>query len=134
MAKCRKYSTKYLLVEQYGSAKEESWQDFHDKLSLPTLFMHQLNIPYTCRGEVVETMRDILRDTESTVVYDPSKRIKDGRGAKSKLDDLTPQAEVVYNATESGMSLGSTAVLLNQWRRASKVGVDRVWNASKVCC
>jgi len=67
-------------------------------------------------------MRDILRDTKSTVVYDPTQRIKDGRGAKSKLDDLTPQAEDVYNATESGMSLGSTVVLLNQWRRAQKLG------------
>ena len=63
-------------------------------------------------------MRDILQDLKDTVVYDPSKKIKDGRGAKPKIEDLTPQAEVVYNATESGMSLGNTVVFFNQWRRA----------------
>ena len=40
-----------------------------------------------------------------------------GRGAKVLIEDHTPKAEVVYRVMESGMSLGSTVVVLNQWRR-----------------
>ena len=49
----------------------------------------------------------------------PSAAIKAGRGTKVRIEDYTPQAEVVYRVIESGMSLGSTVVVLNQWRRRS---------------
>jgi hypothetical protein len=42
---------------------------------------------------------------------------KAGRGAKALTKDYTPQAEVVYRVIESGMGLGSTVVVLSQWRR-----------------
>ena len=55
------------------------------------------------------------------VEYDPSGEIKAGRGAKVLIEDYTPQADVVYRTMESGMSLGNSMVVLNQWRRAKKM-------------
>jgi len=46
----------------------------------------------------------------------PSAAIKAGRGTKVRIEDYTPQAEVVYCLLDSGMSLSSTVVVLNQWR------------------
>jgi len=60
-------------------------------------------------------------------VYDPSVRIKEGRGAKAKIVDMTPQADMVYRTMETGLSLGSTVILLNQWRRVNmddEVGIS----------
>ena len=54
--------------------------------------------------------------------YGPSAVNKAGRGAKALIEDYTPQADVVYRvmeSCESGMSLGNTVVVLNQWRRRS---------------
>ena len=38
-------------------------------------------------------------------------------GGKAAIIDFTPQAKVVYNILESGVSLGNAVVLLNAWRR-----------------
>jgi len=66
-------------------------------------------------------MRDIIKARGTCTFYDPSKKIKEGRGRPAKIVDFTPQAEVVYNATESGVSLGNTVVMLNQWRRVRRL-------------
>ena len=50
-------------------------------------------------------MRDIYEANEAGELYDPSKGIKAGRGRKALIEDLTPQAEVVYRSMESGLSL-----------------------------
>ena len=54
---------------------------------------------------------------EAKKEYGPSAVTKAGRGAKVLIEDYMPQAEVVYRVMESGMSLGNTVVVLNQWRR-----------------
>ena len=61
-------------------------------------------------------MKAIIDAHEAKKEYDPSAAIKAGRGAKVLVEDYTPQAEVVYRVMESGMSLGNTVVVLNQWR------------------
>jgi len=75
--------------------------------------MDMLIIPATSKAGVITTMKAIIDAHEAKKEYDPSAAIKSGRGAKVLIEDYTPQAEVM----ESGMSLGSTVVVLNQWRR-----------------
>ena len=76
-----------------------------------------LNIPATSKARAITTMKAAIDAHEAKKDYGPSAAIKSGRGAKVLIEDYTPQAEVVYRVIESGMSLGSTVVVLNQWRR-----------------
>jgi len=93
--------------------------NFHLRLTLPRVIMDILNIPGTSKAGAITAMKAISDVREAKKEYDPSAAIKAGRGAKVLIEDCTPQAEVVYRVMESGMSLGSTVVVLNQWRRRS---------------
>ena len=123
MSKARKFAIQYFLVEKFGAPAEDDWDapNFHPACSLPTVLMSALDIPSGSRVEVVTAMRAILAAHSADELYDPSAALKEGRGAKPKIVDLTPQAEVVYNAMECGFSLGNTVVLLNQWRRVRQI-------------
>ena len=92
--------------------------DFDDRRSLlPAIIMKHLGMQRGGYLLVVETLRQIFAAHEDGQCYDPSKVISAGRGAKHKIADFTPQADVVYRSMACGMSLGRTIVLLNQWRR-----------------
>ena len=119
MSKARKFAMQYFLIEKFGAPDEEDWDapNFHRSLSLPAVMASLLDIPSGSSAEVSTAMRAIIAAHKAGEIYDPSAAIKEGRGAKPKIVDLTPQAEVVYNAMESGFSLGNTVVLVNQWRR-----------------
>ena len=71
--------------------------------------------PATSKARVITTTKAITDAHEAKKEYGPSAAIKAGRGAKVLIEDYTPQAEVVYRVMESGMSLGSTVMVLNQW-------------------
>ena len=128
MSTARKYAIQYLFIEQFGAPPPEEWDDHHRVLnkdqetarciSLPTVIMRMLNIPAGSKQSVEKAMHDIFRAHHNNELYGPSKSVKEGRGRKPLIDDLTPQAEVVYRTMESGLSLGNTVVLVNQWRRA----------------
>ena len=115
----RRHAIHYFFVEVFGAPEEEDWAapNFHLRLSLPRVIMDMLNIPATSKARVITTMKAIIDAHEAKKEYDPSAAIKAGGGAKVLIEDYTPQAEVVYRVMESGMSLGSTVVVLNQWRR-----------------
>ena len=128
MSTARKYAIQYLFIEQFGAPPPEEWEDYQSVsnkdqeaarcISLPTVIMRCLNIPAGSKKSVEKAMHDIYQAHNSKELYDPSKFIKEGRGRKALIDDLTPQAEVVYRSMESGLSLGNTVILVNQWRRA----------------
>jgi hypothetical protein len=115
----RRHAIYYLFVEVFGAPKKEDWTapNYHLRLSLPRVIMDMLIIPATSKAAVITTMEAISEAHEAGVEYDPSREIKAGRGAKVLIEDCTPQADVVYRVMESGMSLGNTVVVLNQWRR-----------------
>ena len=120
MSSARKYAIQYYFIEQFGGPPEQDWEvgNFHPKFSLPTIIMGLLNISDNSRPLVVIAMQAILVAHEAGEAYDPSAAIKAGRGAKVLIEDRTDQAEVVYRCMGGGgMSLGSTVVFLNQWRR-----------------
>ena len=118
-ATSRKYAIHYVFLEIFGAAEESEWPapSFHPRMSLPRVIMSMLNIPESAKEEVAKVMREISASHKAKTKYDPSANIKTGRGAKVLIEDYTEQADVVYRAMKSGMSLGSTLVLLNQWRR-----------------
>ena len=87
-------------------------------MRLPAIITKHLAMPHGSHTSVVTAMLDIHAAVEAEEMHDPPGRIKEGPGAKAKVGDPTPQAGVVYQAMESGMSLGSTPVIMNQWRRA----------------
>ena len=88
--------------------------NFHLRLSLPRVIMDMLIIPGTSKVGVVRAMKAISDAHETKKEFDLSAAIKAGRGAKVLIEDYTPQAEVVFRVMESGMSLGSKVVVLNQ--------------------
>ena len=122
-AKRRKFAVQFLFSEVFGSPKELEWAapNFHLRLSLPRIIMDMLDVPSNSKEAVITAMRAMIKAQEAGVEYDPSGEIKAGRGAKVLIEDYTPQADVVYRTMESGMSLGNTMVVLNQWRRAKKM-------------
>ena len=122
-AKRRKFAVEYLFTEVFGSPKEPEWAapNFHLRLSLPRIIMDMLDVPRKSKEAVIIAMRAMSKAHETGVEYDPSREIKAGRGAKFLIEDYTPQADVVYRTMESGMSLGNSMVVLNQWRRAKKM-------------
>jgi len=122
MAKCRRFAVQYFFVQYYGAAPEEAWGDFDERRNVPTLIMMHVAAPEGSYASVVEVLRQILAAGDAGEAYDPSKTIREGRGAICKIKDLTPQAEVVYRTMESGLSLGKTLVLLNRYRR--RKGLD----------
>jgi len=113
----RRHAVRYLFVEAFGAPDEEDWAapNVHLRLSLPRVIMDMLNIPGTSTAGVIMAMKAISDAHEAKKEYGPSAAIKAGRGAKVLIEDYTPQAEVVYRVMESGMSLGSTVMVLNQW-------------------
>ena len=116
-------AVEFLSSEVLGSPKEPEWAapNFHLRLSLPRIIMDMLDFPRNSKEAVITAMRAMSKAHEAGVEYDPSAGIKAGRCAKVLIEDYTPQAEVVYRTMESGMSLGSTMVVVNQWRRAQKM-------------
>ena len=122
-ARSRKYAIEYLFLEVFGAAEESEWPApcFHLRMGLPRVIMCMLNIPASAKEEVVKIMREISASHKAGTKYDPSTKIKAGRGAKVLIEDYTAQADVVYRTMESGMSLGNTLVVLSQWRRARQM-------------
>jgi hypothetical protein len=123
LSKARKYANEYFFRHHYGAAAEDAWDEFDGAALLPSIIMKHLAMPPGSYAAVVAAMKEILAAEAAEEAYDPSARIIKGRGAKPKIVDMTPQAEHVYRAMESGMSLGNTLVLLNQWRRVN-IGPD----------
>ena len=122
-AKRRKFAIQFLYDEVFGSPKEAEWAapNFHLRLSLPRILMDMLDIPNSGKEGVITAMRAMSEAHETEGEYDPSAAIKAGRGAEALIEDYTPQGEVVYRTMESGMSLGNSMVVLNQWRRAQQM-------------
>jgi len=122
-AKRRKFAIQFLYDEVFGSPKEAEWAapNFHLRLSLPRILMDMLDIPNSGKEGVITAMRAMSEAHETEGEYDPSAATKAGRGAKALIEDYTPQGEVVYRTMESGMSLGNSMVVLNQWRRAQQM-------------
>ena len=120
MSKARMYAIQYIYVDHYGTAPEDKWGDFDDfGARLPTLIMKHLMIPRGSYASVVSTMRALYQAHDTGTVYDPAAKIKIGRGAPVKIDEGSPQAQTVYRSMTSGLSLGNTLVILNQWRRVN---------------
>ena len=85
-------------------------------MGLPIIIMKYLAIPRGSYGPVVYMMLEIHAKHEARECYDPSGRIKSGRGRNVEIEDLTPQAEMAYRTIATGCSLGKSVVLVNQWR------------------
>ena len=116
MARTRRFAIHYIFAQEFGSPEKSDWEGFCESANVPTLISRRLNIPHGSYGSVVKVLEDILKTCEAGNCYDPSKAIREGRGSKAKIEDLTPQAEVVYKLQEAGMSMGRTVILLNRWR------------------
>ena len=119
MAKARRYAILYVYTEVYGCAPENKWDDFDDDygMRLPTIIMKHLMIPRGSYQAVITAMREMYAAHENGETYDPSGNLMSRCGAKVKIVEMSPQAELVYSSMERGMGLGNTLVLLNAWRR-----------------
>ena len=82
MSKDRRTAIRYFYVTFYGTAPENLWGDFDNSIGLPIIIMKHLVIPRGSYGTVVSAMLEIHAKFEAEEMYDPSGRIKDGRGAK----------------------------------------------------
>ena len=121
----RKHAVRFLYVQDYGRMPEEKWANWYGRLSLPGVICRRLNISPNSLAEVKSIMKEIYAEEEAgNGTYDAS-RAKGG-GRKAEIQDFTPQADVVYNALECGMSVGNSLVLLNGWRRHPQRGLGPI--------
>ena len=58
--------------------------------------MKRLMIPRGSYQAVITAMREIYAAHEDDETYDPSGNVMSGRGAKVKIAEMSPQAELVY--------------------------------------
>ena len=92
MSKARKFAIQFFLIEVFCAPEEEDWAppNFHPTLSLPAVLLSLLDISSGSRASVLTAMRAFIAAHAAGETYDPSAAIKDGRGAKAKIEDLTP--------------------------------------------
>ncbi|KAJ1392767.1 hypothetical protein B484DRAFT_314135, partial [Ochromonadaceae sp. CCMP2298] len=106
-----------------GAPPESMWLQDGVILGL----MQKVNIPAGSSEEVKKVCRDVLASIANDTRYDAK---ASGAKGKNLIMDCTPQAEVVYEALESGLSTTQTAVLVNEWRAALDPPLDAVsWSA-----
>jgi hypothetical protein len=122
MSKSRRFAIQFYFIEQFGAPPPDEWDDFHRNISLVTMIMKLLGIPRGSYHGVKECMEKIYKEhAQGNGCFDPSEVRKSTGGRKVKIEDFTPQADIVYNSMESGLSLGNTLVLLNEWRRGKSM-------------
>jgi hypothetical protein len=91
--------------------------------------MKELNIPFGSHSSVQQVLKDFVKSQMTKSLYDA--RIGEKRrGRKPLILDMTPQAQIVYNAVEAGLSSAQTAVLVNKFRNSQTPYLKPVsWSA-----
>lgn len=110
MAQARRAAIEYFYVHIYGSPPQHEWfgLDLVNDLSL------RLQIPYGSRHNVIKTLKDIMITRIQHTQYNPKKHHK----RRGLIVDQTPQAAIIYQAVEHGLSIALTTYMLNVWRAA----------------
>jgi hypothetical protein len=120
----RRYAISYQFTK-YGSPPESTWA----KIGLVKNIMKELNIPFGSHSSVQQVLKDFVKSQMTKSLYDA--RIGEKRrGRKPLILDMTPQAQIVYNAVEAGLSSAQTAVLVNKFRNSQTPYLKPVsWSA-----
>jgi hypothetical protein len=111
MAVTRRKALEFYFVHILGAPVEDMWLRDGVVLTL----VQALRISPGSTAEVKQVCRDVLAVRARGVNYDESAGARQ-RGRKPLILELTPQAEVAYEALGQGLSTYQTAVLLNEWR------------------
>jgi len=120
----RRHAIYYLFVEVFGAPKKEDWTapNFHLRLSLPAAVAaagHHGHVqhPGHQQGGGHHGHGSRQRRARGEEGIRPVGCHQSGARRQVLVEDYIPQAEVVYRVMESGMGLGNTVVVLNQWSR-----------------
>ncbi|KAJ1386960.1 hypothetical protein B484DRAFT_341478, partial [Ochromonadaceae sp. CCMP2298] len=112
MSAKRRASIEFVFSHIMGSPHPDVWQRDGVVVSL----MKQFNVSQGSSKEVKKVLYDSLKATTEKP-YNPSAGKKKG-GRRAHIQDLTPQAGVVYKSLEQGLSTTQTTVIVNEWRKA----------------
>jgi hypothetical protein len=94
MAEKRRAAIAFEFIQTLGAPPKTDWI----KLDIVNKIMRRFEIPKGSRTKVTKTLDDVLKVHEQQNVYNPKRQaIRHG-----KIEDLTPQADVVYNAFSTG--------------------------------
>ncbi|KAJ1396078.1 hypothetical protein B484DRAFT_309756, partial [Ochromonadaceae sp. CCMP2298] len=77
--------------------------------------MRHLQVSEGCSKEVKVVLRAILAAQAAGKEYDVHTGPK-RRGRTAKIQELMVEAQIVYDALESGLSTTQAGVILNEWR------------------
>jgi hypothetical protein len=113
MAAIRRRALEFYFVHICGSPPE----DVRLRDGVVLALMHKLDIPPGSSAEVKKVLHDILATQAAKKPYDVHGGARK-RGRKPLIVDCTPQATVVYEALEHGLSNTQAAVMVNEWRWA----------------
>ncbi|KAJ1409397.1 hypothetical protein B484DRAFT_336622, partial [Ochromonadaceae sp. CCMP2298] len=114
-----------MFVHFLGSPPESVWLEDGVVLTI----MKHFQIPAGSNGKLKGQLRYILKAEELDKPYDVHAGCQ-RRGRAPLIVELSPGAQVVYEAQENGLSTTQTAVLLNEWRAAQAPAQEAVaWSA-----
>jgi hypothetical protein len=108
----RRTAVRYIFCGVYGMPPREHWQLEGGK-TLVSEIAARLSISSGNRGLIVNVMLECLANGAA---FEIMARLS-LRGRLHLIEELSPQAGVVYDAVESGQGIQQATVLLNQYRK-----------------
>jgi hypothetical protein len=125
MAAVHRTTIQYYFEHILGSPLEDKWLEYGVVLTI----MKQVQVPAGSTDAVKTVLRDILKAQELGKRHNVRAGCQK-RGRTPLIEELSPAAQVVYEALENGLSTTQTAVLLNEWRAAQTPVQESVsWSA-----
>ncbi|KAJ1424247.1 hypothetical protein B484DRAFT_464846 [Ochromonadaceae sp. CCMP2298] len=110
MAAKRRTCIEFLFVHILESPTEDTWL----RDGVVSGIMRHLQVSEGCSKEVKVVLKAILAAQAAGKKYDVHERPK-RRGRTAKIQELTVQAKIVYDALETGLSTTQAGVILNEW-------------------
>ena len=110
----RRHGIRYLFEYQFGAPAEDQLNEDGKGMwpELASIIRDLLLMPLGSSREIEEVFRNVLIAIEEKKVYQPG-----GRGRKTPLIiDKSTQSLLVLNAKRSGMSIGETVAILNEYQ------------------
>jgi hypothetical protein len=121
----RMKAIEYAFIHIYREPPEDTWVE----IKLITSICRILQITYNSHSLILRCLRDVVVARKADREYDVRARGKK-RGRKPLIQEMDECAVIVYNAMASGLSMQSSTVMVNEFRRSLLVPLPAIsWSA-----
>jgi hypothetical protein len=101
----------YFLFVMAGSPPADTWKESR----VAQWIMEKLSIPANLTSALLAVLENILIAQSNGEVYNPNQNLSD-RGRNSVIEDMTPQAEIIYRQLTKGLTPTHAVFMVNIWR------------------